>query len=54
MRDGYQRKMKGVFIAREVLHPYSNGRRFGPCASTQVHHFDNRASCAYYPNGQAN
>jgi hypothetical protein len=54
MRDGYQRKIKGVFITREALHSYSNGRRFGPCAPTQVRRFENRASCVGYLNGQAN
>jgi hypothetical protein len=29
LRDGYQRKMKEIFIARRVSHDYSNGRPFG-------------------------
>jgi hypothetical protein len=32
MRDGYQRKMKEVFIPREVSRHYSNERHFDPCA----------------------
>jgi hypothetical protein len=35
MRDGYQRKIKVVFIAREASHRYSNGHRFGLCAPTK-------------------
>jgi hypothetical protein len=54
MRDGYQRKMKEIFIARGESHSYSNGRHFGFHAPTRVCHFDNRASCVSYPDGQTN
>jgi hypothetical protein len=54
MRDGYQRRMKGVFIDYEAPRRCSNGCHFGPCTPTQVHHFENRASCANCPDGQAN
>jgi hypothetical protein len=54
LQDDYQRKMKGVFICREVLRRYSDGHLFSPCAPTRVHRFDNRASCVGYPDGQDN
>jgi hypothetical protein len=54
MRDGYQRKMKEIFIAREVLCGYSNGRRFSSRASTRVRCFENRASYIGYLDSQAN
>jgi hypothetical protein len=53
MRDGYQRKTNEVFIAREASW-LQYGRTFGPCAPTRVCRFENRASCAGYPDGQAN
>jgi hypothetical protein len=34
MRDGYQRKTKGVFIAREASHRNSNMCPFDSCAPT--------------------
>jgi hypothetical protein len=36
MRDGYQCKMKKVYIAREVSHRYSNGHRFDPWMPTHA------------------
>jgi hypothetical protein len=54
MRDGYQRKMKVIFIAREASCDYSNGRRFGSRASTRVRHFENHVSCVSYPDDQVN
>jgi hypothetical protein len=54
MQNGYQHKTKGVFIAREVSHGYSNGCHFGSRAPTRVRHFENCASCTSYPDGQAN
>jgi hypothetical protein len=53
MRDGYHRKTKGVFIACEASHGYNNGRHFDSRTSTRVCHFENRASCAGYPDSQA-
>jgi hypothetical protein len=44
MRDGYQCKTKGVFIAHEVPHSYNNGHHFGSYAPTRVHGFENRVS----------
>jgi hypothetical protein len=54
MQDGYQRKTNVVFIAREVSRRYSNGRTFGSRAPTYVRCFENRVSCAGYPDGQTN
>jgi hypothetical protein len=54
MRDGYQRKTKGVFIGREASCRYSDVCPFGPCAPTRVRHLENRASCGGYPDGQVN
>jgi hypothetical protein len=47
-------QMKKIFIAREASHGYSNGRHFGSRVPTRVRCFKNRASCASYPDGQAN
>jgi hypothetical protein len=46
--------MNKIFIACEALHGYSNERHFGSCAPTRVRHFENRVSCAGYPDSQAN
>jgi hypothetical protein len=54
LRDGYQRKMKEIFIAREASRGYSNGCHFGSRAPAQVRHFENHASCTGCPNGQVN
>jgi hypothetical protein len=54
IRIGYQRKMKEIFIAREASRGNSNGHHFGSLAPTRLRHFENRASCADYPDGQAN
>jgi hypothetical protein len=54
MRYGYQRKMNEIFIACEMSRGYSNVRHFGSHTPTQVRHFKNHASCASYPDGQAN
>jgi hypothetical protein len=54
LRDGYQHKTKEIFIASEASRGYSNGCPFDSCAPTRVCHFKNRASCAGYPDGQAN
>jgi hypothetical protein len=54
LRNGYQRNMKEIFIAREASHDYSNEHPFGSRAPTRVRHFKNRASCTDYPDGQAN
>jgi hypothetical protein len=54
MQDGYQRKMKEIFITREASCGYNNGCHFGSRGPTRVHHFKNCASCIDYPDGQAN
>jgi hypothetical protein len=54
LRDGYQRKMNEIFIASEASRGYSNGCPFDSRAPTRVRHFENRASCAGYPDGQEN
>jgi hypothetical protein len=54
MRDGYQCKTQGVFIAREALCRYSNRHTFDSRAPTQVHRFVNHASCVGYLDSQAN
>jgi hypothetical protein len=54
LRDGYQRKMEEIFIAREASHDYSNGHHFGSCAPTQVCCFENCALCTGYTDDQAN
>jgi hypothetical protein len=54
MRDGYQCKKKGVFIAREASCRYSNRCTFDSRAPTQVHRFVNRSSCVGYLDGHAN
>jgi hypothetical protein len=54
IRDGYQCKTKEIFIAREVSHNYNNEHRFGSRMPTRVRRFKNRASCASYPDSQAN
>jgi hypothetical protein len=43
-----------IFIASEASCGYSNVCPFDFHAPTQVCHFDNRASCASYPDDQAN
>jgi hypothetical protein len=53
VQDGYQRKMKEIFIVREASRHYSNGRRFNSHAPTQVRLFKNCTSCVSYPHGQA-
>jgi hypothetical protein len=53
MQDGYQSKVKGVFIAREVSRRYSNGCTFDSHAPTKMRRFENRASCVGYLDGQA-
>jgi hypothetical protein len=54
MRDGYQHKMKEIFIAREELHDYSNGHHFGSHVTTRVCCFESHASCIAYLNNQLN
>jgi hypothetical protein len=54
MCDGYQCKTKGVFIAREASHRYSNRCTFDFRVPTQVCRFVNRASCVGYLDSQAN
>jgi hypothetical protein len=44
--------MKGVFITREALCHYSNGRTFDSLTSAYVRRFENHASCAGYPDDQ--
>jgi hypothetical protein len=53
MQDGYQSKVKGVFIAREVSRRYSNGCTFDSHAPTKMRRFENHASCVGYLDGQA-
>jgi hypothetical protein len=53
MRDGYRRKMKGVFIAHEASCGYSNVYHFGSLVPTQVRCFENHTSYTGYPDGQA-
>jgi hypothetical protein len=43
-----------IFITSEASRDYGNGCPFDSRVPTQVHHFGNRASCAGYPDGQAN
>jgi hypothetical protein len=43
-----------IFMANEVSHRYNNERRFDSSTLTQARHFENRASCVGYPDGQAN
>jgi hypothetical protein len=43
-----------IFMANEVLRRYNNGRCFDSSAPTQARHFENRASCVGYSDGQAN
>jgi hypothetical protein len=47
-------RQKGVFIAHEASHRYSNGRPFDSRAPTRVRHFKNCASCIGYLGSQAN
>jgi hypothetical protein len=54
MRDGYQRKMKEISIARETSRYYSNEHHFGSHIPTQVRQFENHASWAGYLDGQVN
>jgi hypothetical protein len=54
MRDGYQCKIKEVFIAREASRCYSNRHTFDSYAPTQLRRFVNRASCVGYLDGEAN
>jgi hypothetical protein len=54
IRDSYLRKTKKIFIACEASRGYSNGHHFGSRVSIRVYCFENRASCAGYPDGQAN
>jgi hypothetical protein len=51
-RDGSQRGMREIFIAREVLRRY--GYRIDSHTSTQWRRFENHASCTGYSNGKAN
>jgi hypothetical protein len=51
--DGYLRKMKEIYIAREASQRYINDRHFDSRTPTRVCHFENRAYCAGYPHSQA-
>jgi hypothetical protein len=44
---------RGIYSLRSVAR-YSDGCTFDSRTATEVHHFDNRASCTGYPDGQAN
>jgi hypothetical protein len=54
MRDGYQHKTKGIFIARNHRGATVTGCHFDPRAPTHARHIENLASCASYLSRQAN